>query len=127
MSRSARSPVPLVFALVVMGGAAGGSSLAGCSSDRAEPTRGRSVAAQPSVLDSASVGVAAAGPGGASTDDRPLVQVMADGSLELRPRITDVSMLERQPDGSYRRRCGRPSAETRAMMEQARRARRGSE
>jgi hypothetical protein len=52
---------------------------------------------------------------------------MADGSLELRPRITDVSMLERQPDGSYRRRCGRPSDETRAMMEQAMRARRGGE
>jgi len=50
---------------------------------------------------------------------------MADGSLELRPRITDVSMLERQPDRSYRPRCGKPSDQTRTIMEQAMRARRG--
>ena len=57
--------------------------------------------------------------------DAPEVTVMPDGSLELRPRITDVTMLERQADGTYRRRCGPPNPETRAMMENAMRARMG--
>ena len=107
MNRSVWSRVSVALVLVSMSGVAGGAGLAGCSGDRPAPAAERVVAAA------------------ASTDDRPAVQVMADGSLELRPRLTDVSMLERQADGSYRRRCGRPSDQTRTMMEQAMRARRG--
>ena len=99
----------MVLVLVSTCGDAGGVGLAGCSVDRP----------------ATSVGAAVVAPAAASSEDRPTVQVMADGSLELRPRLTDVSMLERQPDGSYRRRCGRPSEQTRTMMEQAMRARRG--
>ena len=115
----------MVLVLVSMSGVAGGAGLAGCSGDRPAPAAERVVAALPSGGKAPSVGAPVAAPAAASTDDRPAVQVMADGSLELRPRLTDVSMLERQADGSYRRRCGRPSDQTRTMMEQAMRARRG--
>jgi len=121
MSGSVRSRASLVLVLAAAGGVAAGSGLAGCSGDRS-PTAPPGPPQPASALTTPS----AAAPAAAPTGDRPAVQVMADGSLELRPRLNDVSMLERQPDGSYRRRCGRPSDETRTMMEQAMRARRGS-
>src|SRR5438128_1790626 len=115
MNRSVRSRVTLMLALV-------STWLAGCPGDRPAPSAPRVVAGSPLAADSSPVGAAAA-PVATTGEDRPTVQVMPDGSLELRPRITDVSMLERQPDGSYRRRCGKPSDQTRTMMEQAMRAR----
>jgi len=124
MNRSLRSRVPLALVLVAMCGATGGSWLAGCAGDRAAPAATRALAASTAVPSPPAANGAALG-SAATTDDRPSVQVMADGSLELRPRMTDVSMLERQPDGSYRRRCGKPSDETRTTMEQAMRVRRG--
>jgi len=53
------------------------------------------------------------------------VTVFPDGSREIGPRITDVVMLKRLPDGSYERTCGPPDPETRTMMEGVMRARMG--
>jgi hypothetical protein len=38
--------------------------------------------------------------------------------------ITDVAMLQLQPDGSYRRVCGRPRPEVQVMMDGLHRSRR---
>jgi hypothetical protein len=45
---------------------------------------------------------------------------------EIGPRVTDVAMLKRMPDGTYERTCGPPDPETRTMMEAVMRARMGS-
>jgi hypothetical protein len=45
---------------------------------------------------------------------------------EIGPRVTDVAMLKRLPDGTYERTCGPPDPETRTMMEAVMRARMGS-
>jgi hypothetical protein len=42
----------------------------------------------------------------------------------LEAPLSDVAMLQLQPDGSYRRVCGEPSTEVRAMLDGVRRARR---
>ncbi|HXU80208.1 MAG TPA: hypothetical protein VN914_02350 [Polyangia bacterium] len=49
---------------------------------------------------------------------------MPGGMLRLEPPLTDVAMLQRQPDGSYKRVCGAPPPEVRAMMNGVARARR---
>jgi len=46
------------------------------------------------------------------------------GVLRLEPPASDVAMLQLQPDGSYKRVCGAPSPEVRAMLDGVRRARR---
>ena len=125
MSRSVWSRASLVswFVWLAVGWLAGGGLLAGCGEDRSASASATPAVSSPS---SASPIATAAAPLSTSTSSSSRVQVMPDGSLELRPRLTDVALLERQPDGSYRRTCGRPSAETLAVMEAARRARRGT-
>jgi hypothetical protein len=49
---------------------------------------------------------------------------IAPGGLALRPPMTQVEMLERQPDGRYRRTCARPDEGQRAAMERPFRIRR---
>jgi len=61
----------------------------------------------------------------ARNDVRNDVTVFPDGSREIGPRITDVAMLKRLPDGTYERTCGPPDPETRTMMEGVMRARMG--
>jgi hypothetical protein len=100
-------------------------AFSGCSSDRPVAT----ASATPLTAPTATVAAAAtASPGagvvGPSALAAPVVTTMADGSLRLGPRITDVAMLNRQPDGTFRRVCGPPDAETRAMLDGKLRARR---
>jgi hypothetical protein len=44
--------------------------------------------------------------------------------LRLEPDVSDVAVLQLQPDGSYKRVCGAPSPEVGAMLDGVRRARR---
>jgi hypothetical protein len=55
----------------------------------------------------------------------PDVTLMPDGTAVLAPPVGDVAMLQRMPDGTFRRVCGPPQADMRAMIEAKRRARRG--
>jgi hypothetical protein len=54
------------------------------------------------------------------------VTVMSGGRLRVEAPLTDVATLQRQPDGSYRRVCGAPSPEQRAMLQAVLRARRAA-
>jgi len=51
---------------------------------------------------------------------------MPDGSAVLAPRVGDVAMLRRMPDGTFRRACGAPEADMRDMIQAKMRARRGA-
>jgi hypothetical protein len=51
---------------------------------------------------------------------------MSDGTAILRPRVADVAMLRRMPDGSFRRECGPPEPDMREMIQGMMRARRGA-
>ena len=55
------------------------------------------------------------------------ITTTAGGVLRLEPPISDVTTLQLQPDGTYRRFCGAPTSEIREMLTgvaKARRARR---
>ena len=54
----------------------------------------------------------------------PVISRMPDGMRRLQTPITDVAMLQLQPDGSYKRVCGTPGPEVRSMMSGLSRSRR---
>ena len=56
----------------------------------------------------------------------PAATRMADGSRSMAAEVGDVAMLQRQPDGSYKRICQKPDADTRTMLEGMMRARRSA-
>jgi hypothetical protein len=56
----------------------------------------------------------------------PEIAIAADGAQVLAPRISDVAMLQRLPDGTYKRLCGAPDVQTRTMLEGIMRSRRRS-
>lgn len=87
-----------------------GWSLSACGGDR------------PSALETTvSAQVAVPAPAGTTS---PAVTKLADGSSVMVPRVGDVAMLQRQPDGSYKRICQKPDGDTRTMLEGMMRARR---
>jgi hypothetical protein len=45
------------------------------------------------------------------------VTVLSDGTAVMVPPVRDVAMLRRMPDGSYKRVCGAPDSELRAVMQ----------
>lgn len=99
-----------------------GLPLATCVSERpsapAEPT---SVAASaPEAPPASPVATPAVIPG-------PNVTLLPDGSAILGPRVGDVAMLRRMPDGTFKRVCGPPEADMRDMIEAKMRARRGGQ
>jgi hypothetical protein len=51
---------------------------------------------------------------------------MPGGSLRLAPPLSEVAMLQLQPDGTYKRVCGAPSPEVRSMLNGVTRARRAA-
>jgi len=54
----------------------------------------------------------------------PIVRTMPNGRLMLTPQEpTDVTTLQRQPDGTFKRVCGAPSDDDRTALELARRNR----
>jgi hypothetical protein len=60
----------------------------------------------------------------ASREHAPHPAVSAGPVQRLEPPLSDVAMLQLQPDGSYKRLCGAPAPQVRAMLEGVRRARR---
>jgi|SRR5581483_9547369 len=57
----------------------------------------------------------------------PVVRTMPNGRLMLTPQEpTDVTTLQRQPDGTFKRVCGAPSDDDRTALELARRNRGGA-
>jgi len=56
----------------------------------------------------------------------PDVTLMPDGSAVLGPRVGDVAMLRRMPDGTFKQVCGAPEPDMRDMIQAKLRARRGS-
>lgn len=56
----------------------------------------------------------------------PDVTVLPDGSAVLAPRVGDVAMLRRMPDGTFKRVCGPPEPDMRDMIQAKMRARRGA-
>jgi hypothetical protein len=54
----------------------------------------------------------------------PEITIASDGSEVLAARVSDVAVLQRLPDGTFKRLCGAPDVETRAMLEGVMRARR---
>jgi hypothetical protein len=56
----------------------------------------------------------------------PAVTQAPGGMLRYDPPITDVAMVELQPDGSYKRVCKTPGPAVRAMMNGLQRSRRAS-
>jgi hypothetical protein len=113
------------FAWLPVGGAAVAALLwfSGCSADRPAATASSTplTSPAPTTAAAAATTVTAAAPSALAA---PVVTTLADGSLRLGPRITDVAMLNRQPDGTFRRVCGPPDADTRAMLDGKLRARR---
>jgi len=51
------------------------------------------------------------------TTSVPEITIAPDGAQVLAPRISDVAMLQRLPDGTYKRLCGAPDVQTRTMLE----------
>jgi hypothetical protein len=47
----------------------------------------------------------------------PEITIAPDGAEVLAPRISDVAMLQRLPNGTYKRLCGAPDVQTRTMLE----------
>jgi len=54
------------------------------------------------------------------------VTMMPDGSAVLGPRVGDVAMLRRMPDGTFKRVCGAAEPDMRDMIQAKMRARRGA-
>jgi hypothetical protein len=49
------------------------------------------------------------------------------GVQRFRPPVTDVAMLQLQPDGSYKRVCGAPGPAVKSMMDGVLRSRRAAQ
>jgi len=100
-----------------------GLPLAACGGDRppagVEATAAAGVVAPPPAAPAPVAPAPPALPG-------PDVTVMSDGTAILRPRVADVAMLRRMPDGSFRRECGPPEPDMREMIQGMMRARRGA-
>jgi len=96
-------------------------TFAGCGIDQPTP------AAQPA---GAVAAVVTAAPPAASPPGKlipgPDVTLMPDGSAVLAPRVGDVAMLRRMPDGTFKQVCGAPEADMRDMIQAKMRARRGA-
>jgi hypothetical protein len=56
----------------------------------------------------------------------PAVTMMPDGSAVLGPRVGDVAMLRRMPDGTFKQVCGAAEPDMRDMIQAKMRARRGA-
>jgi len=102
-----------------------GFTLASCGGDPAP------VAATTSQVTSAAPGgPPAAAPPAAPAPVKllpgPGVTLMPDGSAVLGPRVGDVAMLRRMPDGSFQRVCGAPEPDMRDMIQAKMRVMRGA-
>jgi|GEM_PF-3282210 len=99
-------------------------TFAGCGVDQPAPV------AQPVAVVASAVAPAAPPAAPPPTPGRlipgPDVTLMPDGSAVLAPRVGDVAMLRRMPDGTFRRACGAPEADMRDMIQAKMRARRGA-
>ena len=99
-----------------------GLPLAACAGDRpsapAEPTP---AASEPEVVSAVPVATPP------KVIPGPNVTVLPGGSAILGPRVGDVAMLRRMPDGTFKRVCGPPEADMRDMIEAKMRARRGGQ
>ncbi|HEY4187959.1 MAG TPA: hypothetical protein VGP07_22985 [Polyangia bacterium] len=79
---------------------------------------------RPSALETDVSAQAAVSPPPPASTTLPTITKLADGSSVMVPKVGDVAMLQRQPDGSYKRICQKPDGDTRTMLEGMMRARR---
>lgn len=98
-----------------------GFAVGGCGPDHPPPITETSAAAVVAVSS-----LPAAPPPAPKVIPGPDVTVLPDGSAVLRPRVGDVAMLRRMPDGTFKRVCGAPEADMRDMIQAKMRARRGA-
>ena len=103
-----------------------GFTLASCGVDPAPVA-----ATTPQVASAAPGGPPAATPPAAPVPGRllpgPVVTLLFDGSAVRGPRVGDVAMLRRMPDGSFKRVCGAPEPDMRDMIQAKMRVMRGAQ